>query len=105
MALEIRHDGTRQEFFAEVEGCRPLLQYRCKDRVMSIVHTEVPAPVGRRGIAAELVRAALALARAQGWRVNPACSYARAFMDRHAEYADLYASRAGDHTAPRASSD
>jgi predicted GNAT family acetyltransferase len=89
----------RHEFFADVEGYRPLLQYRCADRVMSIVHTKVPAPLRKRGIAAELVRAALALARAQGWRVDPACSYAREFMDRNAEYADLYASPAGDDKA------
>jgi predicted GNAT family acetyltransferase len=44
----------------------------------------VPAPIGGRGIAAELTRAALETAEAAGWTVVPVCSYAAAYMRRHA---------------------
>jgi hypothetical protein len=36
-------------------------------------------------VAAELTRAALGAARAAGWAVNPACSYAAGYMRRHAQ--------------------
>jgi predicted GNAT family acetyltransferase len=36
-----------------------------------------------------LVRAALNYARANGLRVIPVCPFARAFLARHPEYADL----------------
>jgi len=89
MALLIQHDPKAQEFTAELSGYRAVLQYRYVDRVMTIAHIGVPAAISGRGVAAELARAALHLAREEGWTVNPECSYARAFMRRHQEYADL----------------
>ncbi len=58
---------------------------------MTLFHTGVPVPISGRGIAARLVQAALDLAREQGWKVVPACSYAEAYMDKHPEYGDLRA--------------
>lgn len=89
MAIQVLHDRKACEFAAQVDGERAVLQYHLAASVMTIVHTRVPAAIGSRGIAAELTRAALDAARAEGWKVEPACSYAVAFMRRHAEYADL----------------
>jgi predicted GNAT family acetyltransferase len=91
MGHPIEHDAAGSRLVARV-GARPsLLLYRLRDGVMTIVHTEVPDEVSGQGIAADLMRAALDLARSHGWRVRPACSYAAAFMDKHPEYADLLA--------------
>jgi predicted GNAT family acetyltransferase len=56
--------------------------------VMTITHTLVPPAVRGRGIAAELMGAALREARAAGWSVNPACSYAAAYMAKYQPGAD-----------------
>lgn len=90
MTIQVIHDPKAQEFFAQVDGLRPVLQYRFANGVMTIVHTGVPAPLERRGIAAALTTTALEFARAQGWQVEPACSYARAFLHKHPEYAPLW---------------
>ena len=66
-----------------------VLDYGLASAVMTITHTEVPAEVGGRGIASALVRAALDAARAEGWKVVPACSYAAVWMQKHPEYRDL----------------
>lgn len=58
---------------------------------MTITHTEVPVAVGGRGIAGALVQSALEMARANGWQVIPACSYAAAWIKRHPACADLQA--------------
>jgi uncharacterized protein len=79
----INHDAGRRRFTTEVEGHPALLDYSLSDRVMTITHTEVPQPIGGRGVAAELMRAALAAANKEGWTVVPACSYAAAYMRRH----------------------
>jgi predicted GNAT family acetyltransferase len=89
VAIQVLHDRKACEFAAQVDGERAVLQYHLAAPVMTIVHTRVPAAIGSRGIAAELTRAALDAARAEGWKVVPACSYAVAFIRRHTEYADL----------------
>ncbi len=78
-------------FTAEVDGHRILLEYRESDGVMTIVHTEVPHALRGRGLAGQLVRAALDHARAAGLKVVPRCSYAAEWLERHPEYGDLVA--------------
>jgi len=87
--MDVTHQLDAQEFSTEVEGYRAELQYRLRDGVMTIVHTGVPDEIGGRGVAAELTRVALETARANGWKVVPACAYAEAFIRRHREYQDL----------------
>ncbi len=81
----IDHDAKAQRFSTEVEGSCAVLDYQLVDRVMTITHTGVPEAIGGRGIAAELMRAALKAAKDAGWEVNPACSYAAAYLRRHPE--------------------
>lgn len=89
MSYPVRHEPEQMKFTTSVEGETALLQYRLRDGVMRIVHTEVPEPIAGHGIAGDLMRAALEAARASGWRVTPACSYANWFLQQHAEYGDL----------------
>jgi predicted GNAT family acetyltransferase len=84
-AVEVRHDVAASRFEATVDGLHCRADYRMADGVMRIVHTEVPEALEGRGIAAQLVRAALAHAEANGLRVEPACGYVRAYMRRHAD--------------------
>jgi predicted GNAT family acetyltransferase len=79
----IDHDSNARQFRTVVEGNRAVLDYTLHDRVMTITHTGVPPAIAGRGIAAELMRAALGAARRAGWTVNPACSYAAAYLRRH----------------------
>ena len=89
MPLAIQHDRVARRFETRVEGTSCLLDYTLAAGVMTITHTEVPAAVGGRGIAAALVQQAMITARTEGWKVVPACSYAAAWMQRHPEYHDL----------------
>lgn len=88
-AFDIQHDPVARRFFARVEGQEGELVYRQRDEVMEIVRTTVPDAIAGRGIAARLVSAALDFARSNGWRVEPTCSYAAAYIRKHPEYADL----------------
>ena len=54
-------------------------------------HTLVPESMAGRGVAAKLVEALIADARAEGFRIVPACSYVAAAFARHPEWADLKA--------------
>jgi predicted GNAT family acetyltransferase len=89
MGLDITHDAAASRFEVALEGQRCVLDYRLADGVMTITHTGVPVAVRGRGIAAELVAAAFATARLQGWKVHPACSYAASWVHKHPDQADL----------------
>ncbi len=89
MPLTIKHDAAAHQFSTDVDGHRAELNYRLAGTVMSITHTGVPVEIGGRGIAAELMKAALALVESSGWTVVPACSYAAGFMTKHPEYSHL----------------
>ena len=54
-------------------------------------HTLVPRELEGRCIAARLVAELVADARAQGFRIDPQCSYVAAQFRRHPEWADLLA--------------
>jgi predicted GNAT family acetyltransferase len=79
----ISHDANQHRFSTEVEGNYAYLDYTLADGVMVITHTRVPPAIGGRGIAAELMAAALEAAGAASWSVHPECSYAVAYMARH----------------------
>lgn len=90
-SLDIVHQPEHQQFVTTIDGHACSIDYQLADGVMIITHTQVPAAVGGRGIAGALTRFALDTARAQGWKVRPACSYAAAWIPRHPEYTDLLA--------------
>ncbi len=84
----ISHDLSAHRFTTEVDGNRAQLDYTLSGSVMSITHTRVPPAIGGRGVAAELMRAALSAARDAGWSVHPVCSYAVAYMAKHPQDPD-----------------
>lgn len=90
-ADRIAHDAAARSFTVSVDGRQASLAYTCEGERMTITHTIVPPAIGGRGIAAQLVKATLNHARAQGWKVKPACAYAEAYLRKHREYADLLA--------------
>lgn len=84
----ISHEQSASRFTTEIDGHFAELDYTVAGNVMTITHTRVPQPIGGRGIAAELMRAALEVADERGWSINPACSYAAAYMRKHAQASD-----------------
>jgi uncharacterized protein len=89
--LTVVHRPELSRFEAVVQGLPCVADYRLMPGVMHMTHTEVPAELEGRGIAAALVQAALAHAQANGLKVNPVCSYVRAYMRNHPETMALHA--------------
>jgi predicted GNAT family acetyltransferase len=81
----IHHDANACRFSTVVDGLQGVLDYTLAGDVMTITHTAVPPAIGGRGIAAELMHAALKSARDSGWKVIPACSYAADYLRRTIE--------------------
>ncbi|MEQ1541871.1 MAG: N-acetyltransferase [Novosphingobium sp.] len=89
-----RHgDEAAGEYRAHVAGSRAVGRLTWVRRGAARVadHTTVPPEIGGRGVAARLVEALVADARAQGFRIDPECSYVDAAFRRHPEWRDLRA--------------
>ncbi|MEP9380336.1 GNAT family N-acetyltransferase [Aquabacter sp. CN5-332] len=95
LAHEVRHEETTghgRYFIRLAPGAEAEMTYRrSSDRTMVIGHTEVPRAFEGRGIAAQLVDAAIADARKEGYKIVPLCSYVSAQFLRHPEWRDLLA--------------
>lgn len=88
---DIRHDSDMHRFATTVDDVRAYLDYRVEGRTLVITHTWVPEAIGGRGIAGQLVESAFLHAREAGLKVEPACSYAAAWVARHPDYQPLLA--------------
>jgi uncharacterized protein len=89
MAATVTHNPDASRFEIKQDGHLAECVYRRQGDLLVLVHTEVPAALQGQGLAGQLVQAALALAREQGLRVRPSCSYAVTYMRRHPETQDL----------------
>ena len=67
----------------QTEGKIAELIYRKNGKRLVLVHTEVPADLGGRGIGGTLVLAAVDKAVASGMTIVPLCPYARGWLERH----------------------
>ena len=83
------HNTDTQAFEIENAGGTAVLTYRELGDHLTILHTEVGPEHEGKGYGGLLVRAVLDYARKLKLRVIPACKFARAYIARHREYADL----------------
>jgi predicted GNAT family acetyltransferase len=86
-APEIVDDAERERFVAEVDGELARLEYEVEDGRLVLLHTEVPEPLGGRGLAGRLVQAAVARAARDGLTLAPWCPYARKWLQDHPDAA------------------
>ena len=93
--LEItRHDETTHgEYRAHIPGSEHVgrLTWKARGGARIADHTLVPPEIGGQGVAAALVEALIADARAEGFSVVPQCSYVDAQFRRHPEWTELLA--------------
>jgi predicted GNAT family acetyltransferase len=84
------HDESRYEIRAGAE-LAGVAEYRVDGDRVIFTHTLVESAYEGQGLGSALIRAALDGTRAAGRTVVPRCPFVRAFIDGHAEYADLVA--------------
>jgi uncharacterized protein len=63
--------------------------YRAQPGRITLIHTEVEPELEHRGVASQLVAAALDDIRGTGRHVQPVCSFVRRFISARPEYQDL----------------
>ncbi|MEL7199931.1 MAG: GNAT family N-acetyltransferase [Pseudomonadota bacterium] len=92
--ITIHHEahGDGGKYIAHVAGedATGYLEWEPRrDNVRVAAHTIVPDAIGGRGVAGKLVKALIADAREQGFKVDPQCWYVAMKFDRNPDWADL----------------
>jgi predicted GNAT family acetyltransferase len=91
--ITLEQNGERGRYVIALEGGQEAeMTFRRLGDVMRIAHTGVPPEFEGHGLARQLLDRAIADARAQGFKILPACSYVIAQFRRHEkEWADVIA--------------
>ena len=89
--MEILHDIQKQKFYVVVDGLESHLEYVKMENVLNLIHTYVPDALRGKGIAGEVLKAALTYAEENELKIIPSCSYVAAYIQRHKEYKNLVA--------------
>lgn len=80
---------AEHRFVLTIDGSEAELIYERLGGQLVLVHTEVPDELEGRGIGGVLVRAAIELAARENLVVVPRCPFARRWLRRHPEVAEL----------------
>jgi len=83
---ELVNNEALHRFEMQVEGQTARIDYKRGASRLSLLHTEVPAPLRGRGVAAGLVTKAFQYIAAKGWKIVPICSYIQSFLRKHPEW-------------------
>jgi predicted GNAT family acetyltransferase len=91
MTMQVTDNSAAHRYELALDGHIAYASYRRDGDVLLVYHTEVPREFEGRGIGSALVKGMLDLARADGLKVKPLCSFVSAYMQRHPEAANLQA--------------
>jgi uncharacterized protein len=84
-------NSTAQRYEMDVDGKSAFITYRRAPGVVTLVHAEVPPERSGHGVGSQLAHGTLELARTQGLKVVPRCSFIANYIQEHPEFQDLLA--------------
>jgi predicted GNAT family acetyltransferase len=91
--IDVRENPARHRFELFVDGEQAgLADYRMRDGIMVILHSEVDPRFRGQGLGNELASRTLDQLRARGESVVPACPFFAHYVNEHPEYADIVVS-------------
>ena len=86
---EVFDNPQKRRFEMETSAGTAFSDYRLKDGVLTVLHTEIPGELEGQGLGSRLARGVLEAARARGLKVVAKCPFVAAYMKRHKEFDDL----------------
>jgi predicted GNAT family acetyltransferase len=80
---------TEGRFEIEREGQIAFLEYSMAEKVLVLIHTQVPTTLRGLGLASSLAETALQYARQNNLKVDVICPSVLEYIAKHPEYSDL----------------
>jgi hypothetical protein len=85
----VEHDPNAERFLVRLNGETAYIQYDLDEKIITFMHTEVPASARGHGVAEAMARTALDYARDQRLTVVAFCPFVSTYIRRHREYQKL----------------
>ncbi|UUC46683.1 GNAT family N-acetyltransferase [Flavobacterium cerinum] len=89
--LKLVNNEEKSRFELEVESYIAFIDYKIKDKKIYLIHTEVPAELGGKGIGNAIVLKTLHYIKDNGYSLVPLCPFVAAYIKRHTEWNTLVA--------------
>lgn len=86
----------RNRYEVVIDDQVAVLDYRRREGLIILVHTEVPRALRERGLGTRLARHALEEARKAGVEVVVKCPFVTSWLKRHREYDDIVVARVAE---------
>ena len=87
--MTVKDNVALSRFELEERGLIAFANYRRSGGHVVIPHVEAPPPLRGSGTADRLMTGIVRLARIEGLKITPTCSYARLWFRRHRDAADV----------------
>ena len=84
--IDIINNKVQQQFEVHAEDEVAVLVYRFYKNDVALMHTDVPAKLGNKGIASALAKHALEWAKEHHKKVMVYCPFVASYLKRHPEY-------------------
>lgn len=91
MEEKVIHEKEKERFVIYSEDKEAFVEYNTGEGKINLFHTYTDPDLRGKGLAAQVVRAALEFARENKFKVIPTCSYVRVFIKKNDEYEELVA--------------
>ncbi len=86
---DVLHNPEERKFYTRIDGRTSYISYRRDEAAMDLQHTYVPEEDRGKGIAQDIVQAALRFAESEQLDVIPSCSYVNRYLIRNKEWQHL----------------
>ena len=80
---------TNGRFEIERDGNVAYLEYSLTDKVLALIHTEVPEKMRGHGVSSSLIESAFRWAREHHVKVDVICPSVADYLAKHPEHSDL----------------
>ncbi|MBQ0148503.1 MAG: N-acetyltransferase [Flavobacteriaceae bacterium] len=83
---QVVKNSDKSRFELEIDGYIAFIDYKQKDQLIKLIHTEVPEELGGRGVAATLVEKTLVYLENNNFTLYPYCPYVYAYIKKHPDW-------------------
>lgn len=89
--MPVLDNAQLHRFELNVEGKTAFANYKLDGNTLYINYVESPVELRGTGVAGDLMKGIVSIARDKNYKIFPICSYAVSWLRRHDEYQDLLA--------------